>query len=74
MPAPHGPRPRCPGPSPDALTGAGHAREILEATGRGPYAFAECRVNGATTVWGAAKGPSPPAASVGAVLSAVNRA
>ncbi|MGW4913682.1 2-isopropylmalate synthase [Streptomyces sp. NPDC004270] len=57
----------------DALTGAGHATEILEVTGGGAYAFAECRVNG-TTVWGAAEDPSPPAAAVGAVLSAVNRA
>ncbi|MFE4967911.1 hypothetical protein [Streptomyces sp. NPDC056660] len=57
----------------DALTGAGHATEILEVIGGGAYAFAECRVNG-TTVWSAAEDASPPAAAVGAVLSAVNRA
>ncbi|MFF7983898.1 2-isopropylmalate synthase [Streptomyces sp. NPDC007901] len=58
----------------DALTGAGHATQVLEVTHGGAYAFAECRVNGTTTVWGAAEGPSSLAASVGAVLSAVNRA
>ncbi|MEU9456381.1 2-isopropylmalate synthase [Streptomyces sp. NPDC048277] len=58
----------------DALTGAGHATEILEVTVNGSYAFAECRVAGASTVWGAAEDASPLAASVGAVLSAVNRA
>ncbi|MFD4605796.1 2-isopropylmalate synthase [Streptomyces sp. NPDC058464] len=58
----------------DALAGAGHATEILEVTGSGPYRFAECRVNGTAAVWGAAEDPSPLAASVGAVLSAVNRA
>ncbi|MGW7548309.1 2-isopropylmalate synthase [Streptomyces sp. NPDC054770] len=58
----------------DALTGAGHATEILAATGSGPYAFAECRVNGTTALWGAAQDSSPLAAAVGAVLSAVNRA
>ncbi|MFF3503140.1 2-isopropylmalate synthase [Streptomyces sp. NPDC003247] len=36
-------------------------------------AFARCRVNG-VTVWGAGQGPTGPAASVHAVLSAVNRA
>ncbi|MFG2967880.1 2-isopropylmalate synthase [Streptomyces sp. NPDC048288] len=58
----------------DALTGAGHATQVLEVTHSGTHAFAECRVNGTTTVWGAAEGPSSLAASVGAVLSAVNRA
>lgn len=57
----------------DALTGAGHATEVLEVTVHGSYAFAECRVAGSTTVWGAAEDPAPLAASVGAVLSAVNR-
>ncbi|WP_217547713.1 2-isopropylmalate synthase [Streptomyces sp. GbtcB6] len=61
----------------DALTGAGHPTRILTVTGSGPYAFAECRVsqaNGPATAWGAAEDPSPLAASVGAVLCAVNRA
>ncbi|MFJ9708148.1 2-isopropylmalate synthase [Streptomyces sp. NPDC101234] len=58
----------------DALTGAGYVTEILEVTASGAYAFAECRVAGTTTVWGAAEGSSSLAASVGAVLSAVNRA
>ncbi|MDQ0811067.1 2-isopropylmalate synthase [Streptomyces sp. B3I7] len=65
----------------DALAGAGIAVEVLDfaehAAGPGTdgdaLAYAECRVNG-VTAWGAGRDTSVPAASVHAVLSAVNRA
>lgn len=53
----------------ETLAAAGCAVDVLELTEDGTAAYAECRVNG-VTVWGAAEGP---AASVRAVLSAVNR-
>ncbi|MFF4784086.1 2-isopropylmalate synthase [Streptomyces griseorubiginosus] len=55
----------------DALAGAGHTVEVVDFTEDGTAAYAECRVGGRTTVWGAGTGP---AAGVRAVLSAVNRA
>ncbi|GAA3218111.1 hypothetical protein GCM10020256_21800 [Streptomyces thermocoprophilus] len=61
----------------DALAGAGYAVEVLEASDQpvsdGTAAYAECRVGG-VTVWGAGIAPSPLAARVAAVVSAVNRA
>ncbi|MEU0028433.1 2-isopropylmalate synthase [Streptomyces sp. NPDC006335] len=55
----------------DALAGAGYAVEVVDFTEDGTAAYAECRVNGGTTAWGAGVGP---AAAVQAVLSAMNRA
>ncbi|MFD7707801.1 2-isopropylmalate synthase [Streptomyces sp. NPDC059786] len=64
----------------DALAGAGVPVEILELHGgpaSGPdgtaVAYAECRVGGVTR-WGAGRDASAAAASVQAVLAAVNRA
>jgi 2-isopropylmalate synthase len=62
----------------DALAGAGHTVEVQDLSEQpGPdgdvIACAECRVDG-TTVWGAGRDGSSLAASVRAVLSAVNRA
>jgi 2-isopropylmalate synthase len=54
----------------DALAGAGYAVDVLDHAEDGTAAYAECRVNG-RTAWGAGEGR---AASVRAVLSAVNRA
>lgn len=55
----------------DALAGAGYAVEVVDFAEDGTAAYAECRVNGRTTAWGAGVGP---AAAVQAVLSALNRA
>lgn len=55
----------------DALAGAGYAVEVVDFAEDGTTAYAECRVNGRTTAWGAGVGP---AAAVQAVLSALNRA
>ncbi|MET8076906.1 2-isopropylmalate synthase [Streptomyces sp. NPDC005303] len=55
----------------DALAGAGYAVEVVDFAEDGTAAFAECRVDGRTTAWGAGVGK---AAAVQAVLSAVNRA
>jgi 2-isopropylmalate synthase len=65
----------------DALAGAGIAVEVRDfaehAAGPGTdgeaVAYAECRVDG-VTAWGAGRDTSVLAASVHAVLSAVNRA
>ncbi|MEW2345670.1 MULTISPECIES: 2-isopropylmalate synthase [Streptomyces] len=65
----------------DALAGAGITVEVRNfaehAAGPGAdaeaVAYAECRVDG-VTAWGAGRDTSVPAASVHAVLSAVNRA
>jgi 2-isopropylmalate synthase len=60
----------------DALGGAGFAVDVVDyaehPTEGGIAAYAECRVNG-VTAWGAGQGRGP-AASVQAVVSAVNRA
>ncbi|TDC16295.1 hypothetical protein E1284_13190 [Actinomadura bangladeshensis] len=64
-----------------ALSSAGIKVDVLQcaehSVDSGPdavaVAYAECRVDGVTS-WGAGLGASVPAASVGAVLSAVNRA
>ena len=55
----------------DALAGAGYTVEVVDFAEDGTAAYAECRVDGRTTAWGAGVGP---AAGVQAVLSAVNRA
>jgi 2-isopropylmalate synthase len=59
----------------DALAAAGHPVEILDLTehpvGGETVAYAECRVGGAVR-WGAGRDASALAASVRAVLSAVN--
>ncbi|MEU6353406.1 2-isopropylmalate synthase [Streptomyces sp. NPDC047072] len=55
----------------DALAGAGYAVEVTDFAEDDEAAYAECRVDGRTTAWGAGTGP---AAAVDAVLSAVNRA
>ncbi|MFI9256022.1 2-isopropylmalate synthase [Streptomyces sp. NPDC053069] len=62
----------------DALAGAGYAVEVLGLAEQADVdgevvAYAECRV-GNTTLWGAGRDVSAPAARVRAVLSAVNRA
>ncbi|MET9864713.1 2-isopropylmalate synthase [Streptomyces sp. NPDC006386] len=61
----------------DALAGAGIAVEVLDfcerAGDEGTDVFAECRV-GSATCWGAGRDASALAASVRAVLAAVNRA
>ncbi|WP_210587967.1 2-isopropylmalate synthase [Streptomyces sp. GESEQ-35] len=60
----------------DALAGVGLTVEVLDfadhTTDGETTAYAECRVDGRTH-WGAGQAPSPVAASVQAVLSAVNR-
>ena len=53
----------------ETLAATGRTVEVLELTEDETAAYAECQVDG-VTVWGAAEGP---AASVRAVLSAVNR-
>ncbi|MDN0199555.1 2-isopropylmalate synthase [Streptomyces sp. S.PNR 29] len=61
----------------DALTAAGHPVDVLDfsehTAGGETFAYAECRVGG-TTCWGAGQDASALAASVRAVLSALNRA
>ncbi|MEV5879779.1 2-isopropylmalate synthase [Streptomyces sp. NPDC052101] len=62
----------------DALAGAGHEVEVLDVVEQAGVegevvAYAECRVGG-TALWGAGRASSGLAASVEAVLSAVNRA
>ncbi|MFF3329831.1 2-isopropylmalate synthase [Streptomyces sp. NPDC002888] len=57
----------------DALAGAGFTVDVLDFAADAGVAYAECRANGATA-WGAAEDSSTLAASVRAVLSAVNRA
>lgn len=55
----------------DALAGTGYAVEVVDFAEDGTAAYAECRVDGRTTAWGAGVGP---AAAVRAVLAAMNRA